>query len=107
MQDAVNRTNASLHGFEIPNLEKYHNQTNIFNFTLPGNNILNLTSQTTQFVYDENWLFIKPLTLGIHELIVKGNLSLITNTTTNHILGNQYNGPIGWNQTTTYILLIQ
>ena len=107
MQDAVNGTNASLDGFEIPKLEKYRIQTNLFNFTLPENNILNLTSQTTQSVADGNWLFLKPLTLGKHELIVKGNLSSITNTTAKHILGNQYNGPIGWNQTTTYILLIK
>jgi len=107
MQDAVNGTNASLDGFEIPNLEKYRIQTNLFNFTLPENNILNLTSQTTQSVADGNWLFLKPLLHGKHELIVKGNLSSITNTTANHILGNQDNGPIGWNQTTTYILLVK
>lgn len=61
MQDAVNGTNASLDGFEIPNLEKYRFQINLFNFTLPENNILNLTSQTTQSVADGNWLFLKPI----------------------------------------------
>jgi hypothetical protein len=104
MQDFVSGVNASLDGIKIPNLEKFRIQTGLFNFTLPQNNILNLTSQTTQSVADGNWLFLKPLPPGIHELAVKGDINKTAPTTL--IGGNQFAGPIGWNQTTTYILKV-
>lgn len=105
MQDVVSGLNATLDGASIPNLEKYRIQTNLFNFTLPQNNILNLTFQTTQSVADGNWLFLKPLPSGIHELTVKGDINMTGSTT--KFSGNQFAGPIGWNQTTTYILKVE
>ena len=104
MQDIANGLHASLDGISIPNLEKYRVQTNLFNFTLPENNILNLTAQTTQSVADGNWLFLKPLPPGIHKLEVKGDIN--GNASTTEFQGNQFAGPIGWNQTTTYILKV-
>lgn len=104
MQDVVSGLNATLDGVNIPNLENNRIQTNLFNFTLPQNNILNLTSQTTQSVADGNWLFLKPLPSGIHELTVKGDINMTGSTT--KFNGNQFAGPIGWNQTTTYILKV-
>ena len=104
MQDLVIGVNASLNKVPISNLENYRIQTDIFNFTLPENNILNLTSQTTQAVADGNWLFLKPLPVGIYELKVKGDINA---TSTIEINGNQYNGPVGWNYTTTYILNVK
>lgn len=104
MQDLVVEGNASLNKIPVKNLENYRVQTDIFNFTLPENNILNLTSQTTQAVADGNWLFLKPLPVGTHELKVKGD---INTTSTTDINGNQYNGPVGWNYTTTYILNVK
>lgn len=105
MQDIVSGLHASLDGISIPNLEKYRVQTDLFNFTLPENNILNLTAQTTQSVADGNWLFIKPIPPGIHKLIAKGDVNGIVSTIEFH--GNQFAGPIGWNQTTTYILKVK
>lgn len=104
MQDLVIGVNASLNGIYLPNLENYRVQTDIFNFTLPENNILNLTSQKTQAVADGNWLFLKPPHSGTYELKAKGN---INTTSTIEINGNQYNGPVGWNYTTTYILKVK
>ena len=104
MQDLVVGVNASLNGVYLPNLENYRVQTDIFNFTLPENNILNLTSQATQDVADGNWLFLKPLPAGIYELKAKGDINA---TSTIEINGNQYNGPVGWNYTTTYILNVK
>jgi hypothetical protein len=104
MQDLVVGGNASLNNVPILNLENYRVQTDIFNFTLPENNILNLTSQSTQAVADGNWLFLKPLPAGTYELKVKGN---INTTATIKINGNEYNGPVGWNYTTTYILNVK
>jgi hypothetical protein len=105
MQDVVTGGSASLDGVNITNLEEYRVQTSLYNITLPENNILNLSSQTTQSVADGNWLFLKPLSPGIHELRVKGDI----NSTVSKIefQGNQFAGPIGWNQTTTYILKVK
>jgi hypothetical protein len=104
MQDLVVGVNASLNGIYIPKLENYRVQMDIFNFTLPDNNILNLTSQMTQAVADGNWLFLKPLLKGTYELKVKGDINATSTIESN---GNQYNGPVGWNYTTTYILNVK
>ncbi len=104
MQDVVSGAEASLNSITIPNVEKYRIQTNLFNFTLPQDNILNSTAQTTQAVADGNWLFLKPLPPGEYELKVKGEIDTIVPA--GELGGNEYNGPIGWNQTTTYILWI-
>lgn len=103
MQDLVVGVNSTLNGITLPNLENYRIQTDLFNFTLPKNNILNLTSQTTQAVADGNWLFLKPLPAGMHKLVAKGDV----NSTLIEIDGNQYDGPVGWNYTTTYILNVK
>ena len=105
MQDAVNGGHAFLNEVNISSLIEYPVQTKMFNFTLPQNNILNLTSQTTQAVADGNWLFLKPLPPGTHELKIKGNInSTILKSLDQSSEVNEYSGPIGWNQTTTYIL---
>ncbi|HET6588881.1 MAG TPA: hypothetical protein VFG45_01825 [Candidatus Nitrosocosmicus sp.] len=105
IQDIVSGGTASLDGQKIPGQFMYRIQTDLFNFTLPQNNILNLSSQTTQAVADGTWLFIKPLSPGIHVLKVKGDIN--PTTFENVTDANQYNGPIGWNQTTTYNLIIK
>ncbi len=71
---------------------------------MPQDNILNLTSQTTQAVADGNWLFLKPLPPGKYELKVKGEID--TRVSSNDWGVNEYNGPIGWDQTITHILWI-
>ena len=65
---------------------------------------MNLTSQTTQAVADGNWSFLKPLQTGTYKLKVKGDINA---TSTIEINGNQYNGPVGWNYKTTYILYVK
>lgn len=110
MQDFVTGAKASLNNIILPNGINYRIQTDLFNFTLPQNNILNITAQSTQAVADGNWLFLKPLPPGKYELKVKGE---IDSTTSKNETGagssgsnNNYNGPIGWNYTTTYKLLV-
>ena len=104
IQDFVTGAKASLNNITIPNIDEYRIQTDLFNFTLPQDNILNLTAQTTQAVADGNWLFLKPLPPGNYELKVKGEID--SKASANETGGNEYNGPIGWNQTTTYNLLV-
>ena len=106
MQDTVGRGHAILSGINISNMIEYNIPTKIFNFTLPEDNILNLTSQTTQSIADGNWLFLKPLPPGIHELEIKGDINSTKLRNMDPADIHQYSGPIGWNQTTTYILKV-
>jgi hypothetical protein len=106
MQDVVGRGHVFLNGVDMSNLIEYMVQTDIFNFTLSQINILNLTSQTTQAVADGNWLFLKHLSPGTHELKIKGDINSTAFEKTDQFNSNQYAGPLGWNQTTTYILKV-
>ena len=108
IQDTTIPEFATINHVEIPNLENYRIQSNIFNFTLPENNILDLPPQTTQSVSDGSWVFLKPLSLGNYELKFKGNIKTTTNNDTNGSIDkDEFAGPIGWNYTTTYILTIK
>ena len=68
MQDSVIHLEASVNGIPLTGLEKYRIQCPLFNFTLPENNTLGLSPQTTQAVSDGNWVFLKPLSVGNHTL---------------------------------------
>ena len=108
IQDTTVPAFATLNDVEIPNLKNYRIQSDIFNFTLPENNILNLQPQTTQAVSDGNWVFLKPLLLGNYELKFKGNIKTTTNNDANGSIDkDEFAGPIGWNYTTTYILTVK
>ena len=108
IQDTTVPVFATLNGVEIPNLENYRIQSDIFNFTLTENNILNLQPQTTQAISDGNWVFLKPLPLGNYELKFKGNIKTTTNNDTNGSINkDEFAGPVGWNYTTTYILTVK
>jgi hypothetical protein len=53
MYDIVSGGSVLQEGKSIPKQFMYRLQTNLFNFTLLQNNILNLTTQTTQSIADE------------------------------------------------------
>ena len=115
-QDQVTQLQAIVDGIAIPNLEKYRIQSLPFNFTLPENNILGLPANTsTQAVADGNWVFLKPLSQGKHEIIFKGdtmnsNASSNNNNTTtansNNNLSSSFAFPTGWNFETTYHITV-
>lgn len=107
MQDIVGKGHAVLNGINMSNMIEYNLQTSLFNFTLPQDNILSLTSQTTHAIADGNWLFLKPLPLGTHELVIKGDINSTKLKNVDSSDADQYSGPIGWNQTTTYILEVK
>ena len=110
IQDTTVPEFVTLNGMKIPNLEKHRIQSDLFNFTIPENNILDLPSQTTQAVSDGNWIFLKPLSFGNYELAFKGNIKTTTTNnsdTTNNVDKDEFAGPIGWNYTTTYILTVK
>ena len=107
IQDKTVPEFATLDGVKIPNLENYRIQSDIFNFTLPENNILDLPPETSQAVSDGNWVFLKPLPPGDYELKFKGNIKTTNNETNGSIDKDEFAGPIGWNYTTTYILTVK
>ena len=86
-------------------LEKYRIQSPAFNFTLHEDNILDLPENTTtSAVSDGNWVFLKPVSLGRHEISFRGN---INSSTTNHATTESFAFPSGWNYSTTYELVIR
>ncbi|MPZ06252.1 MAG: hypothetical protein GEU26_07520 [Nitrososphaeraceae archaeon] len=106
-QDQVTQLHFSIDGQDISEieLEKYRIQSPPFYFTLPENNILDLPENTTtSAVSDGNWVFLKPLSLGRHEISFSGN---INSSTTNHASTDSFAFPSGWNYSTTYELVIQ
>jgi hypothetical protein len=107
IQDKTVPEFVTLNGVKIPNLENYRIQSDIFNFTLPKSNILNLPSETSQAVSDGNWVFLKPLPPGDYELKFKGNIKTTNNETNGSKAKDEFAGPIGWNYTTTYILTVK
>ena len=102
MQDSVIHLEASVNGVPLTGLEKYRIQSPLFNFTLPENNTLGLSPQTTQAVSDGNWVFLKPLSVGNHTIYHKGGLSNITDSSSNHA----FTGPYGWGYPTTYHITV-
>ena|SRR5215207_4952768 len=93
----------------------------IESFTLPQDNILGLPANTTtQAVADGNWVFLKSLAAGKHEISFKGNTansnatnSTGANTTTANTItttmtndNNSFAFPTGWNFETTYCITI-
>jgi hypothetical protein len=64
---------ATVDGAPIQNLQLYRIQTPIFNITFPNNNAAaGVSAGTTQAVADGNWVFLKPLPPGKHELHFSG-----------------------------------
>ena len=102
MQDSVIHLEASVNGYSLSGLEKYRIQSQLFDFTIPENNILGLPAQTTQAVSDGNWVFLKPLPIGNHTIYFKGGLQKINDTSGN----DTFAGPYGWDYPNTYHITV-
>jgi hypothetical protein len=75
-QDQVIQLQASIDGVDIPepDLRKYSIQSQVFNFTLPQDNILGLASNTTtRAIANGNWVFLKPLSPREPKVTFKGD----------------------------------
>jgi hypothetical protein len=105
-QDQVTDLHTSIDSQEIPKktLEKYRIQSPPFNFSLPENNILGLPANTTtSAISDGNWVFVKPLNPGKHEISFMGDVTNIDKNTS----VESFAFPSGWNYSTTYDLIIK
>lgn len=105
IQDQVNKVNATVDGMPLNNLEKYRIQSPPFNFTLPPGNILGLAANTsTQAIADGNWAFLKPLSIGTHKIIFKGDVQPQTERKST---ADSFAFPSGWNFETIYNLTVK
>ncbi len=108
IQNHVDFLNATLDDQPLLKLDEYRIQSPPFNFSLPENNILNLMKgETTTAISDGNWVFLKPLTIGIHTITFEGgfsNRSKEHDDVTN--MSIPFGLPIGWDYETRYDLLV-
>jgi hypothetical protein len=102
MQDSVVSLQASINGTDILGLDKFRVQSPLFNFTLPKNNILELSPQTTSAVSDGNWVFLKPLPIGSYIISFKGGLKNISSIAENKTDNFAFAGPYGWDNNVNY-----
>jgi len=112
IQDHVTTLYASVDGIPIPHLQEYRIQSSPFNFTLPQNNILGMPANTTQAIADGNWVFLKPLSPGIHKLTFKGGIQQskkigISNNNVSDSSSASFAFPSGWDFETTYNLTVK
>jgi hypothetical protein len=77
--DEYGAISATLDGQKIENLESYRTATDFFNLTYVKDNIFETPGGTYRGVADGFFVFLKPLSVGNHELQVK---SSVTNPTT-------------------------
>jgi len=59
---------ASVDNVELKNLENYRVESQLFNLTLPENNVVSATPGTTKAISDGYWVFVKPLPIGNHDI---------------------------------------
>jgi hypothetical protein len=111
-QDQVTELYTSIDGQNISNaeLERYRIQSPPFSFMLPENNILGLPEDTsTVAVSDGNWVFLKPLSPGTHEISFRGDVRghPAVNNSSSSSSSESFAFPTGWNYTTTYELVVE
>ena len=59
---------------QLKNLENYRIKSQLFDFTLPENNVFSATPGTTEAVSDGYWVFLKPLSAGNHDIDFSANI---------------------------------
>jgi hypothetical protein len=108
IQDHVTTLIASIDGVPILHLQGYRIQSPPFNFTLPHNNILGMPANTTtEAVADGNWVFLKPLSPGVHKIMFKGEVQQPKSNGTSIVSRDSFAFPAGWNFRTVYDLRIK
>ncbi|MGC1930811.1 MAG: hypothetical protein WA667_17715 [Candidatus Nitrosopolaris sp.] len=108
IQDQVTTLIASVDGVPILHLQEYRIQSPSFNFTLPHNNILGMPANTTtQAIADGNWVFLKPLSPGVHKIMFKGGVQQPKNNGTSIVSGGSFAFPSGCDFRTIYDLTVK
>ena len=66
---------ASLDGSKLQDLNQYRTQTRFFNLTLPKDNFCNCVPGTFKTMADGFFVFLKPLHVGKHDLVLTTSVS--------------------------------
>ena len=105
IQDHVNVVNSTLDGKIIPYDYIIRTQSQLFNFTLPNHNILDINGNiVSQAISDGTWIFLQPLSVGTHTIKFKGDFE--SNAKNQFNDGTTFAIPLGWNYETTYELVV-
>lgn len=83
LQDETTHVEATIDGMNIPPAELYRVQSPLLNVTFPKDNTAGIPAGTTQGVSDGNWLFLKSLATGKHDLHFNGVSVDFTSTGSN------------------------
>lgn len=71
--DRVSSLKAIIDGVQIPDLQKYRAQSQLYTITLPTDNIMGVEPGTTSSIAEGYWIFLNPLPPGNHEIIFGGS----------------------------------
>jgi hypothetical protein len=71
-QNQVRHIEATVDGVALQDLQRFRIKSGVFNLILPPNNVSTAPPGPTQAVDDGNYVFLKPLSPGKHELHFKG-----------------------------------
>jgi hypothetical protein len=84
--DLINRCNqatnklinieAFIDDLKMEHLEEYRVRSEVFDLIFPNDNVYNVRPGLTRSVCDGYWLFIKPLRVGRHSILFRGETSL-------------------------------
>jgi hypothetical protein len=72
-QDFPRTISASVDGVQLKDLENYRVESQLFDLTLPENNVFPAPPGKTKAVSDGFWVFLKPLPVGNHEIDFSGS----------------------------------
>jgi len=76
--DRAISTDLTIDGKKMENLADYRAQSQLYNITLPANNIMGVSPQTTSSIAEGYWIFINPLSAGKHEIKFGGQAGDLT-----------------------------
>lgn len=74
IDDIVNK-DVIIDDMGLENVEKYRVQSPVFDLTYPENNVLGLSTGSTRAISDGYWIFLKPLSPGVHDIYAAGSCS--------------------------------
>jgi hypothetical protein len=89
--DEYGAISATLDGQKIENLDSYRTATDFFNISMVKNNIFDIPAGTYRGVADGFFVFLKPLSVGNHQLQIKTSVTNPTTPSYNYASEGTYN----------------
>jgi hypothetical protein len=71
--DRASSLKAIVDGVQVPDLQAYRAQSQLYTITLPPDNIMGVEPGTTPSIAEGYWIFLSPLPPGNHEIIFGGS----------------------------------